>query len=227
VVVGVGSLGAAVVVDALGTAVEVAGALVVATEDTALLLELVDAHWGKGGSAVDLGGVVVDLVDGDGGVHDLGLDDLLLDDGLDGLVDVVVDMLALDNWSAGLGALSLLHDTLVPELGLLGLQGTLDLVVVAVVELAVDDAADVVLVLLGEDLAVLDGLDLAVVVVLVDLLIDGGDDLLMLLGLDSLVRDRGSDLLVNSGVVVAGLGHEVLDCLLGLIHCDVWVVFVV
>jgi hypothetical protein len=31
--------------------------------------------------------LVVDLVDGDGGVHDARLDGLLLDDGLDGLVD--------------------------------------------------------------------------------------------------------------------------------------------
>ena len=37
-----------------------------------------------------LGGVVVRLVDGDGGVDDVGLDGFFLDDGLDGFVDVLV-----------------------------------------------------------------------------------------------------------------------------------------
>ena len=85
---GVSTFGAAIVVDALGTAVKVAGALVVAAQDTTLLLELVNAHWRQGGGAVDLGGFVMDLMNRDGGVHDLGLDNFLLDDGLDSLVDV-------------------------------------------------------------------------------------------------------------------------------------------
>jgi hypothetical protein len=127
-------------------------------------------------------------------------------------------MLALNDGSTGLRVLGLVHNTLVPELGLLGLQSTLCLLVIAVVELAVDNAADVVLVLLREDLTVIDGLHLAVIVVLVHLLVHGGDDLLMSGGLDSLVRYRRSNLLVHSGVVVAGLGHEVLNCLLGLVH---------
>lgn len=220
-VVGVRSLGAAaVLVDALGAPVEVAPALVLAAKDAALLLELVDANGRKGGGAVMLGGLVVDFVHGDGGVHNLGLDDFLLDDGLDGLMNVVVDMLALNNGGTALGALGLLHDPLVAELGLLGLQGPLGLLVVTVIELAVDDATDVVLVLLGEDLTVMDRLDLAVVVVLVDLLVDGCNDLLVLLGLDGLVLDCGGDLLVDGCVVVSGLGHEVLDCLLGLVHVE-------
>lgn len=75
-------------VDALRASLELASALVVPAEHTALLLELVDADRGQVGGAVVLGGVVVDFVDGDGGVYNLRLDDFLLDDGLDGLVDV-------------------------------------------------------------------------------------------------------------------------------------------
>lgn len=135
--------------------------------------------------------------------------------------NVLVHMLALNDGSTALRVLGIVDDALVPQLRLLGLESALGLSVVAVVELAVDDTADIVLVLLREDLAVVDGLDLTVVVVLVDLLVNGGGDLLMPGGLDGLVLDCGSDLLVDGGVMVASLAHEVLDCLLGLIHFDV------
>lgn len=46
---------------------------------------------------------MVSLVDGDGGVHDLGGDGVLLDDGLDMLVEVVVDVFTLDDWCLGGG----------------------------------------------------------------------------------------------------------------------------
>jgi len=130
-------------------------------------------------------------------------------------------MLALNDRSTALGVLGVVHDTLIPELGLLGLQGALSLLVIAVVKLAVYDTSDVVLVLLREDLAVVDGLHLAVVVVLVNLLVDGCGDLFMAGGLDRLMLYCRSDLLVDSGVVVARLGHEVLDCLLSPVHFDV------
>jgi len=212
---------AAIVVNSFRTAVKLAPALLATAQDATLLLKLVDVDRGKGGGAVVLSRVVVDFVDGHGGVDDLGLDDLLLDDRLDGLVNVVVHVLALDDRSTALGVLGLVDDALVPQLRLLGLESALGLLMVTVVELAVDNAANVVLVLLGENLAVMDGLDLAVVVVLVNLLVDGGGDLLVSSGLNRLVLDCRSDLLVDSGVVMAGLGHEVLDCLLGLVHFDV------
>lgn len=47
---------------------------------------------------------MMSLVDGDGGMHDLGGDDLLVDDRLDVLVHVVVDALADYSRSNGLGA---------------------------------------------------------------------------------------------------------------------------
>jgi hypothetical protein len=144
----------------------------------------------------------------------------LLDHGLDGLVNVVVLVLASNDGSdlAGGGTLDLLDGV---DVGgtLLG-KTSLNLVVVAVLVAAVLNGDDVGVVLGGENLLVKDGLLGGVVVVLVNLLVDGGDVLLVLLPLDGLVLDGRSDLLVNGGVVVSGLGHEVLNGGLGRVHCD-------
>jgi len=164
---------------------------------------------------------VVDLVDGDGGVGDVRLDGLLLDHGLDSLVDVVVLVLASDNRSdlAGGGTLNLLGGGFVAST-LLG-EASLDLVVATVLVAAVLNGDDVGVVLSGKNLLVDDRLLSGVVVVLVNLLVDGRDVLLMLLPLDSLVLNGRSDLLVDSGVVLTRLGHEVLDGGLSGIHYDV------
>jgi hypothetical protein len=53
-------------------------ALLTAGKGTALLLELGHGDGGKSGGSVVLGGVVVDLMDGDGGVGDVGLDGLCI-----------------------------------------------------------------------------------------------------------------------------------------------------
>ena len=113
-----------------------------------------------------------------------------------------------------------LNAALVSKASLVVDQGPLSGIGIAVVKLAVLNSTELSSVLLWQDLTVVDGLDSAVVVVLVNLLVDGGDVLLVLLPLDSLVLDGRGDLLVNSGVVVARLGHEVLDGSLGGIHCD-------
>jgi len=73
-------------------------------------------------------------------------------------------------------------------------------------ELAVLDRDDVVVVGLREDLAVDNGLDGGVVVVLVHLFVDGSLHVLVLRAVDGLVRDGRGDLLVDGGVIVAGLG---------------------
>ena len=62
--------------------------MVLTAESAALALELVHGHGGQGGGAVVAGRFVVDFMDRDGGVHDLGLNGFLLDDGLDCFVDV-------------------------------------------------------------------------------------------------------------------------------------------
>ena len=55
-------------------------ALLAAGEGAALLLEVGHGDSGERGSAVVLGGVVVDLVNGDGGVGDVRLNGLCNDD---------------------------------------------------------------------------------------------------------------------------------------------------
>jgi len=207
-----------------GLALETVVALLTASEDTTLPLELLKGNSGEGRGGVVLGSVVVDLVDGDGGVDDVRLNGLLVHNGLDGLVDVVVDVLASDDGGDGLGVTLGTLDALITELGSLGLEALGDLTVVAVLKLAVLDSSDVVVVLLGENLTVLDGLDRGVVMVLVNLLVNGGGDVLVTLPVDGLVGDCRGDLLVDSSVVVTRLGHEVLDCVLGGIHFDLCVV---
>jgi len=69
-------------------------ALLAAGEATSLLFEVSHADGWEGGSGVVLGFIDVGLVDGDGGVYYGGLDSLFLNDGLNGLVNVVVNMLA-------------------------------------------------------------------------------------------------------------------------------------
>ena len=129
-------------------------------------------------------------------------------------------VLARNNGSdlAGSLAINLLGGVYVA--GTLLSKTSLDLVVVAVLVAAVLNGDDIGVVLGRKNLLVDNRLLGGVVVVLVDLLVDGGDVLLVLLPLDGLVLDGRGDLLVNSGVVVARLGHEVLDCSLGGIHCD-------
>ena len=60
----------------LGLADEAVLALLAADEGAALCLKLCHGHCGKGRGSVVLSGVVVDLVDGHGGVGDVRLDGL-------------------------------------------------------------------------------------------------------------------------------------------------------
>lgn len=191
-----------------GLTLEAIVTLLAAGQDTTLLLKVGHGDGGKSRGSVVLGGVVVNLVNGDGGVDNVRLDGLLVDNGLDGLVDVVVDVLTADGGCNRLRVHGLDLGALVSKLGSLGSETLLDLGIVAVLERAVLDGGKVVVVLLGENLAVLDGLDGGVVVVLVNLLVDGGLDLLVLLELMALVGDSRGDLLVDGGVVVAGAGPE-------------------
>lgn len=73
------------------------------------------------------------------GVHTVRLDCLLVDDGLDLLVDVVVNVLAGNGWCNRAGLLDLTLHGGVSELGSFSLEALLDLGVVAVLELAVLD----------------------------------------------------------------------------------------
>ena len=77
------------------------------------------------------------------------------------------------------------------ELRVLGGEALLDVLVVAVLEVAVLDAGHLVALLLGEHLAVLDGLHGGVVVVLVHLAVYGRLGVFVLGALDILVGDGG------------------------------------
>lgn len=129
-----------------------------------------------------------------------------LDNGLDGLVNVMVDVLASNHRCDSVCVNSFGDDTLILELSSLAGEAGLDLSSVSVLESAVLNSDEVVGVLLGKDLTVGDGLYGGVVVVLVNLLVDGGSDLLVLSRSDGLVENSGCDALVDSGVVVTSLG---------------------
>lgn len=203
-----------------GLALETVIALLTASEDTALVLEIAHANGRESRGGVVLGGIVVHLVNGDSRVNDVRLNGLLVDDWLDGLMDVVVYVLTSHDWSDGAGVLALNALLLITELSLLGSKTLLHLVGIVVLERAVLDRDDVVVVLLRKDGLVDYWLHGSVVVVLVDFLVDSGLHILMLDAVDGLMSDGGSDFLVDSGVVVARLRHEVLNCGFGGVHSD-------
>lgn len=105
------------------------------------------------------------------------------------------------------------------ELSTLSLEASLDVRVITVFEFAVLDGSHVVVVLLWELLGIVDWLDCGVVVVLVDLPVNGSSDILVTVLIDGLVGNCWGSSLVDGGVVVAGLGHEALNCVLSGIHC--------
>jgi len=168
---------------------------------------------------VVLGLIVVDFMDWDGGVDDGRLDGLLLDDWLDGLVDVVVNVLARQGWCSGRSVLSLSDLFGALELSSLSLESLSHVLIVAVVDLAVLSANQVVRVLLRKNLTVLDGLDGGVVVILVNLAVDDLLGFLVLGAGDVLILNSWVHCLVDSGFVLSILGEEVGHCGLSFIHC--------
>lgn len=160
-------------------ALESVVALATTTKDTALLLELSEGHCGKLRSPVVGGGVVVDLVNGDSFVHDIGLDSLLVDDGLNGLVDVVMYMLSSDCRRSALAVGSVCDNTLILEGSLLSFEVLLGGIGITVVELAMLYGAKLGGVLFWKNFTVLNRLDSAVVVILVNLLVHRSVDLLV------------------------------------------------
>jgi hypothetical protein len=76
----------------LGDTLELVVALLTAGKSTALGLELLHGHGWESSSLMVGSLVMVDLMDGNSGVNHVGLDSLLLDNGLDSLVDVLDDV---------------------------------------------------------------------------------------------------------------------------------------
>lgn len=206
--------------DVLGDTLELIVTLLTAGKSSTLGLELIHSHGRQSGSLVVGGLVMVDLMDRDGGVHYAGLDSLLLNNGLDGLVDVVVNVLSANGRGNTLAVSGLVNTPLVSKAGLVINKRPLGSVGIAVVKLAVLNGTKLGSVLLGENLTVQHRLDGAVVVILVDLLVDGCVDLLVYVGLNDFVLNSGGYSLVDSGVMVTGAAHEVGDSCLGLVHFE-------
>jgi hypothetical protein len=77
--------------DVLGHTLKLVVALLTTAENTSLGLELVHGHGGKGSGLMVSSGVVVNLVDRNSGVDNIGLDNLPVHNRLDSLVDVLQD----------------------------------------------------------------------------------------------------------------------------------------
>lgn len=199
--------------------------------------ELVHGLDGQNRSLVMNGGSLVRLVHGDGSVHDLGLDRLLLDDGLDVVVNVVVGALAGHDAGGRRAVLGVVHLSLTGVLGLVVLEGSAGLSRIGVVDILFVNGNEVVSVLLrsgavskwpGLGSKVLhiqllldrEGLDDSLVVILVNLLVDGRGYVLMLLRANLLLDNRVADILVDGGVVLAVLGKEVGNGLLSFLHFE-------
>jgi len=205
----------------LGDTLELVVALLATAQDSTLGLELVHGHGGQSSSLVVGCSVVVDLMNGNSSVDNVGLDDLLVDNRLNSLVNVVVDVLSANGRCYTLALGGTFYTALIPELSLLLNKVPLGRVVVTVVKLAVLYATKLGSMCLGKHVTVLNGLNSAVVVILVDLLVDSSVDLLVLVGLYSLVYNSWCNSLVNCGVMVTRLVGEVRKCCLDLVHFDV------
>lgn len=199
-------------------------ALLAATKNTALALEVGHADSWESGGRVNLRSVVVNFVNGHCGMYDMRLDGLLMHNRLDRLMNVMMDVLALDGGCHGFGLPSCSNVPFILKLSCLLLQTGSYITLVTVVVLFMLDTGKIVRVLLWQNLTIVHGLNGSVVVVLVNLLVDCGCDVLVSCGVDGLAYYGRSNLLVNSGVMVTSFGHEVADGGLSFLHCDSLVV---
>ena len=154
-------------------------------------------------------------------MDDVGLNSLPLDNWLDGLVYMMMNVLASNSGSSTLAVSGSIYMTLVLEAGLLFDQVPLDRIVVTVIKFAVLNCAKFGSVLLGKNLTVLDRLDCTVVVVLVDFFVNSSLNFLVNMGLDNLMLYSRGNSFMDSGVMMSRLGHKVGDSCLGLVHCGV------
>lgn len=184
-----------------------------------LVLERVQGDSGEDGVLVNNRSIVNLLVDGDGGVDVSGLDGLLLDDWLDGLVDVVVDVLVGNRRSLNVRPLRLPNGSRIPVQVPLLVQLLLVLWEHVVLGLPGYFRDDIVLVLGREGLVGLDGLDTVLVVVDVTFTVDGLGGFDFLLGLDVLLGNWGSGFSADlGGVGLVRTGEERLDVVDGAGH---------
>lgn len=201
--------------------VERISTLITTTHHASILFKLRHGDRRQHRRGVVLGGKMMNFMDRNGGVNNLWLNNFLVDNWLDSFMDMMMHMLALCHRTLALGEDGVAYDAFIFGLLGLGCQRLLGLIMVSMIEFAMLDCALLVRVLLGENLLLINGLYGAVVVILMYLPVDSDVDVLMLGRLDRLVLDGRVDMLMNSGIVVARLGHEVADSSLGLFHIGV------
>lgn len=208
----------------VGTALTFTMTGLVAGEGTADFLEFVHCHGGECLGVMVAGGVMVSLVDRDGGVDDFGLDDLLVDDWLNSLVHMMVDTLASNGRSNFLSVLRVVRDRGVSELGTLLLEPHPGLVGLVMFDVAVFDVTHPMLVLLWQDFFGLDRLDRGMVVILVCLLVHGSLHMFMTRWRYTLIGNSGSGLFIDSSMVVTSLAKEITNGSFSSIHFEIWFV---
>jgi len=155
-----------------------------ASDQTTRLGELIKSLHGQSRNAVVLRGSVVGLVNWDNGVDNLWLYSLLVDDGLNSLMDMVMNVLTSDGRGSSSRMRCLSYGGSVLELTKFSTHPAVRLGLVIMSEFALNLRQHVMDVLLGENLLVSNGLHSGVVVVLVDLSVDSLNSLLMFVRLD-------------------------------------------
>jgi len=158
---------------------------------------------------VVLGFIVVNLMHGDGGVDDGRLNGFFLDNGLDGFVDMVVNMLANHGGRLNCRTLNITYVTGVLELSPLRLKSLIDVVGVTVMVFSMLNAHHLMAMLFGKDLFVGDGLNGGMVMMLMYLTVNRCLSLLFLMTMDLLILDGRVDFLVDSCIVLSVLGQEI------------------
>lgn len=154
---------------------------------------------------------MVNLVDGNSGVYDLGLDGLLVDNWLNSLVDVMVDVLACNGSSLGSGVCGLVSGRGILKLLELSLHTLLCLSLVVVSELSLNLGDDVVNMLLRQLFSMLDWLNCGVVMILVNLSVNSLSGLLVSVGLHDLRDNSWVDILVDISCVALS-GSDLMHC---------------
>lgn len=135
--------------EALRTTIELADGSCRPSLETVLGLKLLQSlGWQHGGAVVNTAGVV-DFVNRDGGVDNLGSDGLLLDHWLNVLVQVMVDVLALNGGCNGRRVLSVMSNGAVAVLGGISIESGLGLLGLVMFKSLVLDSRSVVNVLLS------------------------------------------------------------------------------
>ena len=117
-------------------------------------------------------------------------------------MNMMMHMLASNNWGNGMGLLCASIGTCVLELHAFLFETCLDSLGVAVLVLAVLDRHDVVAMLFWKDFTVLHRLHRRMVMVLMYLTVDGGSSLFVSVPLNLLIHYSRGNFLMNSGVMM-------------------------